>query len=120
MGGNKANDDPFADGGFCSRYSLPHCHHHGPTGKDPYPAENAKGCPKVTESPSCPSKCDAGSNRTFNSDKYTYDKTVEQYDSEEAIQTAIMTDGPVEAAFTVMSDFENYAGGVYSSSGGQE
>ena len=29
--GDKANDDPFATAGFCSRFSLPHCHHHGPT-----------------------------------------------------------------------------------------
>merc|ERR1712193_507601 len=43
---------------------------------------------------------------------------VTTYDSAEAIQTAIMTGGPVEAAFTVYSDFENYAGGVYSHKSG--
>ena len=31
---------------------------------------------------------------------------------------AIMKDGPVETAFTVYSDFENYAGGVYKHTGG--
>ena len=25
-----ADPDPFADAGFCSAFSLPHCHHHGP------------------------------------------------------------------------------------------
>ena len=30
-----------------------------------------------------------------------------------------MNDGPVEAAFTVYEDFENYAGGIYSNKGGQ-
>ncbi len=29
-----------------------------------------------------------------------------------------MDDGPVEAAFTVYEDFENYAGGIYSNKGG--
>ena len=31
--------------GFCSAFSLPHCHHHGPQGDDPYPAEGKPGCP---------------------------------------------------------------------------
>merc|ERR1740130_615241 len=57
--------DPFAGGAFCSDFSLPHCHHHGPQGDDPFPAEG---------SPSCPSSCDAGSKRTFSSDKYTFSK----------------------------------------------
>ena len=30
----------------------------------------------------------------------------------QAIQESIMAHGPVETAFTVFSDFENYAGGV--------
>ena len=29
------------------------------------------------------------------------------------IQHAIMSDGPVEAAFSVYSDFETYEGGIY-------
>ena len=29
------------------------------------------------------------------------------------IQAAIMSDGPVEAAFTVYSDFETYSSGIY-------
>ena len=31
-----------------------------------------------------------------------------------------MTDGPVEAAFTVMSDFENYKSGIYKSTSSKE
>jgi hypothetical protein len=61
---------PFGKG-LCSDFSLPHCHHHGPVGNDPYPAEGTPGCPDVTESPKCPKACDAGSNITdFKSDKY--------------------------------------------------
>jgi cathepsin B len=119
--GDKANDDPFASGGFCSRFSLPHCHHHGPVGKDPYPAEGTTGCPKVSESPSCPTQCDSDAkapHATFGEDKYSFNGEVSNYRGEDAIQKAIMTDGPVEAAFTVMSDFENYAGGVYQNKGG--
>jgi hypothetical protein len=35
---------PFQEG-FCSPFSLPHCHHHGDSGTDPYPAEGTDGCP---------------------------------------------------------------------------
>lgn len=123
----KANDDPFQGGGFCSKFSLPHCHHHGPmntsAGPDPYPAENTQGCPTVKQSPACPSKCDADAkppHDKFGSDKYTFGGKIATYEDEEAIQKAIMTEGPVEAAFTVMSDFENYHGGVYVNKKGHE
>ena len=38
------------------RLTLPHCHHHGPVGKDPYPSEGTKGCPNVGQgqSPAVP------------------------------------------------------------------
>jgi len=37
-----------------------------------------------------------------------------------AIQTEIMTNGPVEADFTVYSDFVNYKSGVYKHTAGTE
>merc|ERR1719443_376600 len=45
-GGQYQGTGPFGPG-FCSDFSLPHCHHHGPQGDDPYPAEGTKGCPNV-------------------------------------------------------------------------
>eukprot|EP00966_Prymnesium_polylepis_P091266 2112288-Prymnesium_polylepis.1 len=56
--GGTPKDDPFGAAGLCSRFSLPHCHHHGPTGSDPFPAEDTPKCPDVTNSPSCPYECD--------------------------------------------------------------
>eukprot|EP00656_Telonema_subtile_P028876 TRINITY_DN315_c0_g1_i2.p1 TRINITY_DN315_c0_g1~~TRINITY_DN315_c0_g1_i2.p1 ORF type:complete len:380 (-),score=90.86 TRINITY_DN315_c0_g1_i2:179-1318(-) len=107
-----ANPDPFADDkSLCSAFSLPHCHHHGPQGKDPFPAEGAAGCPQQT-SPSCPSKCDAGSSGSF-SDKYTFSGQTQSASGETEIQKAIMTGGPVETAFTVYVDFANYVSGIY-------
>ena len=38
--------------------------------------------------------------------------------SEKAIMEEIMTNGPVEAGFTVYSDFPNYKSGVYQHTGG--
>ena len=43
----------------------------------------------------------------------TFDGQIETASGEEAIQRMIMEGGPVETAFTVYSDFENYAGGIY-------
>jgi cathepsin B len=112
---------PFGKG-MCVDFSLPHCHHHGPQGSDPYPAEGAPGCPSES-SPKCPTKCDASATEghsNFMEDKYSFDGKVVSASGESDIQHLIMTGGPVETAFTVYSDFENYAGGVYQhTTGGQ-
>ena len=113
--------DPWGSAGLCSRYSLPHCHHHGPVGADPFPAEGSKGCPDAVNSPSCPDKCDHDAvNRTFANDKYTFSGQVATFPAKSvaAIQASIIRDGPVAATMWVTADFENYAGGVYKDSGG--
>lgn len=111
--GSGDDPDPFAGNKqLCSAFSLPHCHHHGPQGDDPFPAEGAKGCPSE-KSPSCPKKCDAGSSADFKSDKYTFSGKTQTASGEEAIQKAIMEGGPVETAFTVYTDFANYVSGIY-------
>jgi cathepsin B len=113
-GGNYGDTGPFA-GGWCSAFSLPHCHHHGPTGDDPYPAEGAPGCPSE-RSPKAPKKCDAkatGDHTDFDADKYSFTGEIETASGPAQIKQMIMEGGPVETAFTVYSDFENYAGGIY-------
>ena len=91
-----------------------HCHHHGPQGNDPYPAEGAPGCPSE-RSPSCPRKCDDAS---ADDSKYTFSGMMQSASGEAAIQAMISEGGPVETAFSVYSDFENYASGVYKHTGG--
>jgi len=113
-GGNQGDTGPLG-GGFCSEFSLPHCHHHGPQGSDPYPAEGSAGCP-TQSSPKCPKQCDSTAkapHNDFAKDQYKFTGTVASYGTEAAIQNAIMTAGPVETAFTVYQDFENYVSGVY-------
>merc|ERR1719171_1784253 len=73
------------------------------------------GCPSES-SPPGPSKCDASAKAPhddFESDKYSYEGTTITASGEKGIQQAIMAGGPMETAFTVYSDFENYAGGIY-------
>ena len=73
----------------------------------------------MTTSPQCPTTCDADSARTFAKDKYTFKGTVYMYPSDEkSIRQAIMQHGPVEAAFTVYADFENYVSGIYQHTSG--
>merc|ERR1719305_1966277 len=90
-GGQYHGTGPFGKG-LCADFSLPHCHHHGPQGSDPYPAEGELG---------------------FESDKLSFQGEVSTASGEEEIMHAIMTGGPVETAFMVHLDFENYVSGIY-------
>jgi len=113
-GGQYQGSGPFGTG-FCSDFSLPHCHHHGPQGDDPYPDEGTTGCSSAS-SPQCPSSCDStasSDHSPFGSDKYTFSGQVASANGVAGIQQMIMSGGPVETAFTVYSDFENYDGGIY-------
>merc|ERR1712032_712640 len=47
------------------------------------------------------------------SDKYSYSGSTITASGESHIQQAIMQGGPMEVAFSVYSDFENYASGIY-------
>jgi cathepsin B len=119
-GGNQADTGPLG-GGFCSEFSLPHCHHHGPQGSDPYPAEGTPGCP-TQSSPKCPKQCDSTAkppHNDFSKDAYHFTGAIQSYSSEAAIQAAIMALGPIETAFTVYADFENYVSGIYKKTSSQ-
>merc|ERR1712080_230976 len=103
---------PFG-AGMCSDFSLPHCHHHGPQGNDPYPPENSPGCPGNWASPSCPTKCDSTAvapHNDFAKDKIGFRGSLLKVSGEENIAQAIMEGGSVETAFTVYADFMHYVG----------
>merc|ERR1719336_1612146 len=90
-GGQYQGTGPFGKG-FCSDFSLPHCHHHGPQGQDPYPAEGKPGCPSES-SPRGPKKCDVGAqapHNDFPGDKYSFKGKVISVQGPGNIQKAIM------------------------------
>ena len=134
-GGQHNASGPFG-GGFCSAFSLPHCHHHGPRRDDPYPDEYSKGCPepKGFFGPACPTACDkdaSAEHQDFQNDKVYFDGRVEwsggaesQRPSEQEVQEQIMRmvikGGPVSVGFTVYEDFENYVSGIYHHVHGNE
>jgi len=95
--------------GGCAPYSLAPCDHHVNGTLPP--------CGPIGDTPTCPTSCTNGD--TWNTDLFfgTQDYTV---NGVTAIQTEIMTNGPVEAAFTVYADFLPYKSGVYSHVTGDE
>jgi len=120
-GGQYKGTGPFG-AGMCQDFSLVHCHHHGPQGDDPYPAEGTKGCPQQS-SPQHSKTCDSaatGSHTDFKKDKWSFAGETQAASGEQGIAQAIMAGGPVETAFTVYEDFSNYVSGVYHHVTGDE
>ncbi|CAH1271242.1 CTSB [Branchiostoma lanceolatum] len=68
--------------------------------------------------PSCSSTCIPGSTDGFG--KYKARESYRIHNDVKQIQMDIMTNGPVETAFTVYKDFMQYSGGVYRHEGGRE
>jgi len=97
---------------LCYPYSIPNCDHHlNTTGK-------YGPCPPIQDTPDCTSKCVDGGD--WNSRKNKASKVYSPGSNPAAIQNDIMTNGPVEADFTVYQDFLSYRNGVYKHSWGQE
>ncbi|KAH8095263.1 transferase [Aureococcus anophagefferens] len=114
-GGQYNGTGPFG-AGLCAAWFAPHCHHHGPRGDDPYPAEGDAGCPSE-KSPKGPEACDATASAghdAFAADKHTFAGEVQTASGEAAIMAMIAEGGPV------YEDFENYAGGIYHHVTGEE
>jgi len=96
----------------CQPYSIASCDHHINGTKPP--------CQGEGPTPQCQNKCEASYPSTFAADK-KFGKSAYAIDDNEAqIQTEIMTNGPVEAAFTVYADFLTYKSGVYKHVSGSE
>lgn len=96
----------------CQPYTIPSCEHHVNGSLPP--------CQGEQPTPKCVKKCIKNYSKSYQQDKqfgvkaYTIDSDPEQ------IQTEIMTNGPVEAAFTVYADFVTYKSGVYQYTAGDE
>lgn len=105
----------YGDYSWCSAYEFPNCDHHvdgkyGPCGTTEYPT------------PACPTACDSNSTYTtpFNNDAHVFNSSYSISSDPSQIMQEIMSEGPVEASFTVYSDFEAYIGGVYQHVSGDE
>ena len=89
----------------CQPYDIKPCEHH--VNGTRMPCEEGGSTPKCMRSCENPAyKVTYNEDKTFGQDSYSV-SGVEQ------IQRELMTNGPVEAAFTVYADFPNYKSGVY-------
>jgi cathepsin B len=95
----------------CQPYPLPHCDHHV-TGK--YPSCTGEG-----GTPACKRTCESGYPKSIAEDTHTGESAYSVPADADKIATEIMTNGPVEGAFTVYSDFVTYKSGVYKHTTGQ-
>ncbi|XP_078585034.1 cathepsin B-like isoform X1 [Branchiostoma floridae x Branchiostoma japonicum] len=103
---------PYGSKQGCQPYEIAPCEHHI-NGSRP-------ACGKIEPTPRCKKTCESGYNVTFNKDKH-YAKSAYSVSSKvQQIQMEIMTNGPVEAAFTVYADFPHYKSGVYQHESGAE
>jgi len=96
----------------CQPYSFRHCEHHV---EGPYPK-----CDGEHPTPPCTSQCRAGYGKSYKQDKMYGSKAYNIPNSVAQIQTELMKNGPVEAAFSVYSDFLLYKSGVYQHITGSE
>jgi len=89
----------------CEPYTLPSCDHHVNGTRKP--------CGDEQPTPRCSHKCIDGYPTPFEQDKHHGSSVYSVHSKQEQIQTEIMTNGPVEAAFSVFADFLAYKSGVY-------
>ena len=95
------------NGTGCEPYTIPPCEHHT---EGPLPP-----CGDIVSTPSCTKKCVSGYDKKYSDDKIYGKKVYSLKKDYKQIQTEILTNGPVEASFTVYADFPNYKSGVYQS-----
>jgi len=95
----------------CQPYLIAACDHHV--------VGHLKPCSKEIEpTPRCLRKCEAGYNISYENDKHHGSSAYSVSSNVEQIQHEIMTNGPVEGAFTVYADFPTYKSGVYHHTSG--
>ncbi|KAL8619322.1 hypothetical protein ACOMHN_056966 [Nucella lapillus] len=95
----------------CQPYRIVACDHHVKGHLQP--------CQGDAPTPPCSRQCDDSYSRPFDQDKH-YGHSSYNVQSESAIMEELVTRGPVEAAFTVYSDFLQYKTGVYQHTAGSE
>jgi len=101
---------PYGDKTHCYSYQIQPCEHHVNGSLPP--------CGNEVPTPMCSKKC--GNGATWTQDKHKGSKSYSVSSRVADIQTEIMTNGPVEAAFTVYADFPTYKSGVYKHVSGSE
>ncbi|XP_037001330.1 cathepsin B isoform X1 [Artibeus jamaicensis] len=90
----------------CRPYSIPPCEHHVNGSRPPCSGEGG-------DTPKCSKICEPGYSPSYKEDKHFGCDAYSVPSDEKEIMAEIYKNGPVEAAFSVYSDFLMYKSGVY-------
>jgi len=96
----------------CQPYAIAPCEHH--VNGSRIPCEGGHGTPR------CVKQCEKGYDVPYKKDKHFGSDAYSIGNNVEKIKHEIMTNGPVEGAFTVFEDFLQYKSGVYQHVTGSE
>jgi len=97
----------------CQPYEIPPCEHHTSG-----PRPNCTG--EEGQTPKCVRRCEAPYTTPYQKDLHYGKKSYSLPNKVNQIQMELIRNGPVEAAFTVYSDFPLYKSGVYHHVSGEE
>jgi len=101
----------YGDKTLCMPYSFPRCDHHTTGSYGP--------CGSIKPTPKCKTTCiPEYTTNKYADDKWYADSVYSVPSAVSKIQTEIMTNGPIEVAFTVYNDFLTYKTGVYHHTSG--
>lgn len=104
---------PYGSAQGCRPYEIAPCEHHVNGTRPPCDGEHGK-------TPRCQHKCQASYKGQYEADKHYGAKAYSVDRNVRNIQKEIMTNGPVEGAFTVYEDLILYKDGVYQHVHGKE
>ncbi|XP_061393187.1 cathepsin B [Musca vetustissima] len=104
---------PYGSKQGCRPYEIAPCEHHVNGTRPPCDGEHGK-------TPRCQHQCQASYNIDYKTDKHYGSKAYSVSRNIQDIQKEIMTNGPVEGAFTVYEDLILYKDGVYQHVHGKE
>jgi len=97
----------------CQPYEVKPCEHHVNGTRQP--------CAGDEHTPKCAKKCESSyTAKSYTDDKWYGASSYSVRSEVNEIQKEIMTNGPVEGAFTVYADFPSYKSGVYQHTSGGE
>jgi len=97
---------PYGSDQGCRPYEIAPCEHHVNGSRLPCTGDENK-------TPKCVQQCEAGYTIPYEQDRHYGSKAYAVSSRVEQIQTEIMTNGPVEGAFSVYADLLTYKSGVY-------
>ena len=107
LGGGIVTGGQYHSNKGCQPYTIPKCSHH-------VRSPDYSNCTGEEHTPKCSAECESGYSVSYKKDVH-YGASAYSVEGEKKIMTEIMTNGPVEGAFSVYADFPTYKSGTVRS-----